>query len=88
MDKFKGLAKVKLHDGRTCLLWSDLWVDRVPELNFPELFSFAKDKKITVRAAKNLDSLQDLFHLPLSEEALLPVSSVAEHVSRFSSLGL
>ena len=68
-DKLNGLAKVNLHDGKTCLFWSDLWLDTIPELSFPELSSFAKNKRITVAMAMLVDGPQDLFHLPLSEEA-------------------
>ena len=67
--KFKGFAKVELNDGKTCLLWSDIWVDTIPKLNFPELFSFAKNKTITVAEAKDTESLQNFFHLPLFEVA-------------------
>jgi len=57
-----------LNDGKTCLLWSDIWVDSIPKLKFPELFPFAKSKTITVAEAST-ENLQNLFHLPLSEEA-------------------
>lgn len=69
LDNFKGLAKVDLKDGRTCFLWSDIWKDTIPTLAFPELFSFTSNKSITVAEAKTLDSLQSIFHLPLSEQA-------------------
>ena len=69
IGKFKGLAKVNLHDGMTCLLWTDMWQDIILEINFPELYSFAKNKRITLSEARNSDSLQSLFHLPLFEEA-------------------
>ena len=69
IHKYKDVARIDLKDGRTCLLWSDMWLGMAPETSFPELYSFAKNKRITIRAAKNEDSFQNLFHLPLSEEA-------------------
>lgn len=68
LDNFKGLAKVDLKDGRTCLFWSDIWNDCIPQLAFPELFSFTNCKTISVVEVRNRD-LQSLFHLPLSKEA-------------------
>jgi len=70
LDKFKGIAKTDLNDGKTCLLWQDIWgQDCIPQLAYPELFSFAKNKAISVAEAKSLGNFHDLFHLPLSEEA-------------------
>lgn len=69
IDKFKGMAKVNLQNGMTCFLWTDLWLDTVLATNYSKLFSFAKNKTITVSMAKATDSLHELFHLPLSEEA-------------------
>lgn len=53
----------------TCFLWTDLWLDTVLATNYPELFSFAKNKTITVSMAKATNNLHELFHLPLSQEA-------------------
>jgi hypothetical protein len=42
---------------------------RVLRLQFPHLHSFVINKNLTVKVAMEQDHLQDLFHLPLSEEA-------------------
>ena len=55
--------------GDTCSLWNDLWSGRVPAQAFPELFSFAKLKDISLSGAAAAQSLNTLFHLPLSESA-------------------
>jgi hypothetical protein len=39
------------------------------KLTFPELFSFAKKPAISLKSAISVDSVSDLFHLPLTEEA-------------------
>lgn len=41
----------------------------MPKQIFPELFSFAKNKSMTIHAAKQMESLMDHFHLPLSGQA-------------------
>ena len=48
----------------TILLWEDLWNDKVLNQFYPEFF--AKNEKISIFKAKNPNSLQLLFHLPLS----------------------
>lgn len=46
LDKFKGMARVQIRNGRSCFLWEDLWVTEILSKKFPELFSFAKNKHI------------------------------------------
>ena len=46
LDKFKGLAIVNINDVKSCYLWSDLWNGKVPLIAYPELYSYAKSKKI------------------------------------------
>lgn len=38
LDKFKGMARVEVKDGRSCQLWEDLWDDNLLKHKFPELF--------------------------------------------------
>ena len=45
------MAMVNIYDGNRCLFWDDLWLNHVPKHNFPELFSFAKTKHISVQTA-------------------------------------
>lgn len=40
----------------------------IPQMAFPELFSFTNNKSISVAEVRSRD-LQNIFHLPLSEEA-------------------
>ena len=69
LDKFKGIATVNLADGRTCLLWCDIWEGQVCAQAYPELFSFAKLENLSVQKALSTTSIVQLFHLPLSSEA-------------------
>ena len=68
-DLFRGITNCKLGDGSTVLFWSDLWNDNVMQSKFPRLFSFAKNKKISVLQFFSNNNLQSQFHLPLSEQA-------------------
>jgi hypothetical protein len=67
--QFKGLAKVQIQNGASCLLWDDLWADEILHQKFPELYSFAKNKKISYLRANSEAQLYELFHLPLSQQA-------------------
>ena len=64
IDSFKGLAMVNVFDGATCLFWDDLWLNKVPRIHYPHLFSFAKSKDVSIRLAR--DAPEALFNLPLS----------------------
>jgi hypothetical protein len=69
LDKFKGIAAVQLGDGSTVSLWVHLWNAKVRITEFPELYSFTTNKVISVKQAKNLENLHDIFQLPLTNEA-------------------
>lgn len=58
--------------------WYDLWEGLVPSIRFPELFSFAKDKNITLMKATITEEFHSLFHLPLSLEAYEQFSATAK----------
>jgi hypothetical protein len=69
ISQFKDLAVISVRDGATCLLWHDKW-DGIPlSLRFPELYSFCRNKNITLKTAASLLQHQSMFHLPLSTEA-------------------
>ena len=42
----------------------------------PELFSFAKNKLISVQTVLNMEAFSDLFHLPVSQVALAQMQSI------------
>ena len=54
------------------------WHEQIPSLNFPELFSFTKNKSLTVPKATptTLVLFDRLFNLPLSEIAYAQLLSV------------
>jgi hypothetical protein len=50
-------------------LWLDLWEGRVCSQAYPELFCYAKTQHISLSVAASTPLLQNLSHLPLSNEA-------------------
>ena len=51
----KGMTMVNIQDGVTYLFWDDLWLNRVPKVQFPELYSFARNRntRIPLRFAQD-----------------------------------
>jgi hypothetical protein len=68
-NTYKGIAQASHEYGSTILFWIDMWNGRILHISYPHLFSFAKDIKVTARYALELERMEDLFHLPLPEEA-------------------
>jgi hypothetical protein len=60
------------------MLWSDKWTDTMLLESFPQLYSFAKNKDITLQQVKylNLDELYDHFQLPLSLVAVEQINDL------------
>ena len=59
---------MEIGDGKTTLLWHDNWDGLRKSVRFPELWSFASLKDITINQAR-LASPNEMFHTPLSAEA-------------------
>jgi hypothetical protein len=60
---------VTVANGQSCLLWDDLWNGEVRKLQFPELYSYAKNKTISLSKAQSVAIFHELFNLPVSVEA-------------------
>jgi hypothetical protein len=45
---FRGIASCKVGDGTTVLFWFDVWNEHLLHQQFPRLFSYAKNKDISV----------------------------------------
>ena len=59
---------MEIGDGKTTLLWHDNWDGLRKSVRFPELWSFASLKDITINQAR-LASPNEMFHTHLSAEA-------------------
>lgn len=69
VQNFKGLASPIIGNGRTIFFWDDLWNKGIPAQQYPELFSFACNSKLSIKEAKQKEHLFEIFQLPLSEQA-------------------
>jgi hypothetical protein len=69
VDTFKGLAKCNLGNGKSSLFWQDNWDDNCLMQSMPHLITYARNHLITVRDVLDTEFLEDLFHLPLSQQA-------------------
>jgi len=78
LPEFKGMAMATIRSGSSCFFWLDNWNGFSFSSMMPELFSFVKNKYFTVQQVVNLSEPQDLFHLPLSEEAFEQFTQLAD----------
>jgi hypothetical protein len=69
MDRFKGIGRCNIGDGKSALFWTDLWSDNCLIQEYPHLVTFAKKRDLNVHEVINTEFLDDLFYLPLSQEA-------------------
>jgi hypothetical protein len=65
-------------NARTILFWEDLWNKGIPAQQYPELFSFAYNSKLTIKEAKQKSHLLEIFHLPLSVQAYEQYLEISE----------
>jgi hypothetical protein len=63
------MASPTIGNGRTVLFWDDLWNRGILAQQYPELFSFACNTKLSIKEAKQKEHLFHIFQLPLSEQA-------------------
>jgi hypothetical protein len=69
LDKYKGMGRCVIGDGKSALFWTDLWSDTCMHQNFPHLVTFAKKTNHSVNEFVQTEFLEDLFNLPLSTMA-------------------
>jgi hypothetical protein len=74
-DKFKDFTTCQPHRGNLVLFYSDIWVDQVMKDKLPQLFSFTRKPKCSVRFFMN-QSMDRIFYAtisPLAEAQLVEV---------------
>jgi hypothetical protein len=67
-DNFFILAFCSTHEGNTIYFWRDSWTHGVLQWKFPQLYSFALNKNISLKAFRSRDILEH-FWTPLSPQA-------------------
>jgi hypothetical protein len=55
LPNFKGLAHPVIGNGRSISFWDDQWSQNIPRQKFPELLSFVKNTKMSIKEAKEQD---------------------------------
>jgi hypothetical protein len=61
LPNFKGPALPVIGNGRSISFWEDQWSQSIPRQKFPELFSFVKNTKLTIREAKEQEQFAGFF---------------------------
>jgi hypothetical protein len=69
LDLYKTMARCKIGNGKSANFWTDLWDENCMHQKFPHLVSFAKHTDWSVERVIHTEYLEDLFHLPLSQQA-------------------
>jgi hypothetical protein len=69
LNSYKGLAQAQAGSGDSILFWQDLWNRKVLKLCYPQLYSFTNKENISLASVLVQENPEDLFHLPLPEEA-------------------
>jgi len=78
LTQFKGFARITARDGSTCLFWEDNWYNNPLSAQFPQAYSFARNKSITLQAAQASEQLTNIFSLPLSQQAFQQMQSIQQ----------
>jgi hypothetical protein len=69
VDWFRGIAKCKVGDETTVLFWEDIRNDHLLQQKFPILYSFAKNKQVSVVQFLVNNDIDSQFHVLLSDQA-------------------
>jgi hypothetical protein len=81
---FRGIARCTIGDGRSVAFWEDLWTDGILSNRYPRLYSFALNTNISVNEVISAEGLDDLFTLPLSQEAFNELHELREELQNHS----
>lgn len=83
LQNFKTFTTIQVQIGNTCLFWTDSWIQQPLQLEYPQLYSFARNKEITINSFYAQQNLLDLFNLPLSIEAYNQSQEVQSFIDHF-----
>ena len=64
-SQFTNMALCTVGKGSSVMFWHDRWGPVSLKLQFPHLFSLAKDDLLSIKEASDSNTFQELFHLPL-----------------------
>jgi hypothetical protein len=82
VDNFRGVADIKLGEGKSFLFWSDNWNvggdSRPIKIRFPRLFSFVLNENMSAAMVYGKEDITDLFYLPLSVQVFGELEELKE----------
>lgn len=78
-DQFFSMASCIAKNGATISFWEDTWNLGVMKLQYPEFYTYALNKKISVQTFRQND-IQDLLWLPLSLTASQELNDLQENL--------
>jgi len=78
LPQFKQMASVKMNSGITCHFWKDSWESQPLQTQYPQAFSFARNKNITARKAFRFNDIAAMFNLPVSQVAYEQMASIQQ----------
>ena len=65
LPTYKDMALCTVGQGHSVMFWHDRWGPVSLKLQFPHLFSLAKDDLLSIKEASDSNTFQELFHLPM-----------------------
>jgi hypothetical protein len=77
-DLFRGIATCTLGNRQSVLFWEDTWNNRLLKESFPRLYSFARNKGISVAKFLQNNDIQAQFYIPLTPEAFQEFQDLQE----------
>jgi hypothetical protein len=75
---FRGIATSRVGDGTTVLFWCIVWNDHLLQSKYPRLYSFAKNKQISVDQFILNNQVEVQLHLLLSVQAFQEYQELLE----------
>ena len=78
LPDFKSIATPHVENGESIFFWHDNWGNQSLVVEAPELFSYAKNKSISVQRAFSIDDFSSLFQLPLSQAVFLQMQDIQQ----------
>jgi hypothetical protein len=80
---FRGFSFCFIGDGSSACFWEDRWTESILSRSFPRLASFAKSDRASVQEVVEAVNIDDIFWLPLSDEAMLELEDLQEILQGF-----
>jgi hypothetical protein len=81
-DHFRGIASAHVGRGDTTLLWQDVWNGHHLKSELPRIYSYARNRKISVALFCSTSDVHQHFHTPISSQAAQELITLYQIVSQ------